>query len=51
MPCHNIKWRMILRAFEELSSELVDNLPWLFLDFVFRGWVQEVSSVGKAVGS
>lgn len=50
MPSHDIEWGMVLRAFEELSAKLVDNLPRLFLDFVFGNWVQEVSGIGQPVG-
>jgi hypothetical protein len=51
VPCHYIKGRMLLGAAEELATKFVHNLPRLFLDFVFCDWVQEVSSVGKAVCS
>lgn len=51
MPGNDVKGRVILGALEELATHLVDNLPWLLLDFVFCSWVQEVASIGEAVST
>jgi len=51
MPCHNIKRRVLLRAFEKPAAELVQNLPSFLLDFVSGSWVQEVAGICETVGS
>ena len=42
---------MLLRALEELSAELVHNLPSLLLDLVLCDGVEEVPSIGQSICS
>lgn len=51
VPGDDIEGGVLLLAHKELAAQLVDNLPWLFLDLIFGYRVQEVSGVSKAVGA
>lgn len=51
MPRHNVKWRMLLLALEELATQLVDDLPRLLLNLVFGYWMKKVPSVSQTVGA
>lgn len=51
MPCHNVKWRMLLLAVEELAAQLVDDLPRLLFNLIFSHWMEKVPSVSQTVGA
>jgi len=49
VPRHDIEGAVVLGALEELSSQLVDDLPRLLGDFVLGNRMEEVPGVGEAV--
>ena len=49
MPCYYVEGAVILFTLEELATKLVDYFPGLFLNFIFRHWVEEVTSICKTV--
>lgn len=49
MPRHHIKRTVILRALEEFSTELVDDLPGFFFDLILCNWVQKVAGICETV--
>lgn len=52
MPCHNVKWAVILHAAKELPSHLIDNLPWLLALLVVRSnRRQEVPGISQSIGT
>lgn len=46
VPCDDVKGAMVLRGFEELAAELVDDFPGLLFDVVFGDRVEEVAGIG-----
>jgi hypothetical protein len=43
MPCYDIERRVLLCTLEELSTELINYLPSILVDFVFGLWVEEIT--------
>ena len=51
VPGHHIKRRMSLSTFKELPSQFVHDLPSFFLDFELGFRREEITWVGKAIGT
>jgi hypothetical protein len=51
MPSNHIEWTVVLGALEELSTELINNLPGLLGNFIMGNGAQEVPCISQPIGA